>query len=401
LNLNELNSKELFELVLSYKNEKILSLKEILSEYDIIPFSINEVLNLLRDDPGNILLIDARSEKEFSETSIPHAINFPVLTNEERHNVGLVYKKYSQSAAIRLAVDFAEPKTNSLRKFLEENKAGDKQIIVNCWRGGGRSSYLSKMISDLGYSSKVISGGIKSFRKEVNKTLTAENFPYELIEISGLTGCGKTDLLKSVSDKLPVIDLENAARHFSSLLGHIPYEIKGIRKVSGQTEFENNIYSQIRLNNSKYSIYDNPGYPFLIESESKRVGKFNVPENIYIKMEAAKTVKLTGSLDHRISRIIKDYFSDRDAGIKLMLELFRSKENFFRQQLSKILFDDLILKLENGNIYEFTEITIKDYYDKRYREKKKTPVMEINTDDMDKASAELEEFYVDDLSGDK
>jgi len=118
-------------------------------------------------------------------------------------------------------------------------------------------------------------------------------------------------------------------------------------------------------------------------------------------MEAAKTVKLTGSLKHRINRIIKDYFSDRDAGIKLMLELFRSKENFFRQQLSKILFDDLILKLENGNIYEFTEIMIKDYYDKRYREKKKIPVKEINTDDMEKASAELEEFYVNEISGDK
>ncbi|MBK8982824.1 MAG: hypothetical protein IPM38_11020 [Ignavibacteria bacterium] len=257
------------------------------------------------------------------------------------------------------------------------------------------------MISDLGYRSKVISGGIKSFRKEVNKTLTAETFTFDLIEISGLTGCGKTDLLKSVSDKLPVIDLENAAKHFSSLLGHIPYEIKGIKKVSGQTEFENNIYAQIRLNNSEYSVHDNPVYPFLIESESKRVGKFNVPENIYRKMEAAKTVKLTGSLEHRINRIIKDYFSDRDEGVKLMLELFHTKENFFRQQLSKILFDDLILKLETGNVSDFTEIMIKDYYDKRYREKKKIPVREINSDDIEKASAELEEFYVKEISGDK
>ncbi|MBK8982825.1 MAG: hypothetical protein IPM38_11025 [Ignavibacteria bacterium] len=126
MNLNELNSKELFELVLSYKNEKIISLKEILSEYKIMSFSIEELLNLLREDPEKILLIDARSEKEFSETSIPHAINFPVLTNEERHNVGLVYKKYSQSAAIKLAVEFAEPKINLLKKFLEENNAEKK-----------------------------------------------------------------------------------------------------------------------------------------------------------------------------------------------------------------------------------------------------------------------------------
>jgi len=392
--LKDLNSKELFELVLSYKNEKALSLKDILSDYEIKSFSIEELLKLLRADPGKILLIDARSEKEYSETSIPYSLNFPVLTNEERHKVGLVYKKFSQSAAIRLAIEFAEPKINSLKIFLKENKAEGKQIFVNCWRGGGRSSYLSKMITDLGYKSKIITGGIKSFRKEVNKTFSTEMFPYDLIEISGLTGCGKTDLLKSVSEKLPVIDLENAARHFSSLLGHIPFDIKGIKQVSGQTEFENNIYAQISLNKSEYSVYDNSCYPFLIESESKRVGKFNIPENLYRKMEASKTVRLTGSPEHRIRRIIKDYFSEREKGIKLMLKLFRSKENFFRQQLSNNTFEDLIIKLETGNVYDFTDIMIKDYYDKRYREKKKIPVLEINSDDIARASAELCEFYL-------
>ena len=40
-----------------------------------------------------------------------------------------------------------------------------------------------------------------------------------------------------------------------------------------------------------------------------------------------------------------------------------------------------------------TEIMIKDYYDKRYREKKKIPISEINSDDMETASDELIELY--------
>lgn len=392
----ELSDKEFIESVISDLSNDIgneLSVKDLLKNYEIKYIDIDLLHSGLKDISGKILLIDARSEKEFSDASIPFSKNFPVLTNEERHFVGIIYKKYSKSSAIKLALKYAIPKISELKNFLQKNDAQNKKIIVNCWRGGGRSAYLSKMIHDLGYDVEVLSGGIKSFRKEVNKFFDLEKFPFEILEISGLTGCGKTELLKFVSGNLPVIDLEFAARHFSSLLGHIPFEIKGVKKVKGQSEFENNIYNQIRLNNSEYCAYDNLNYPFLIESESRRVGNFNVPEVLYREMESAPSIKLTGSMSSRVNRIVNDYFSDKEKGVELMTDLFKTKGNFFKQQLSNKIFDELLLLLENGEVFKFTEIMIRDYYDKRYREKKKIPVTEINSDDMDSASAELIYLY--------
>ncbi|HQY52607.1 MAG TPA: tRNA 2-selenouridine(34) synthase MnmH [Ignavibacteria bacterium] len=392
----ELSDKEFIESVISdFSKDKgdDLSVKDLLKNYEIKYIDINELHSDLKNIPNKILLIDARSEKEFSNASIPFAKNFPVLTNEERHYVGIIYKKYSQSAAIKLALKYAVPKTEDLKKFIETNGTQNKKIIVHCWRGGGRSAYLSKMIYDLGFEVEVLSGGIKSFRKEVNKFFDLDKFPFELLEISGLTGCGKTELLNSVSQRLPVIDLEFAAKHFSSLLGHIPFEIKGVKKVTGQSEFENNIYNQIRLNNSEHCAYDNLNYPFLIESESRRVGKFTVPEVLYKSMESASSIKLTGSMSSRVNRIVGDYFSDKEKGIELMTDLFKTKGNFFKQQLSNKIFDELLILLEKGDVYDFTEIMIKDYYDKRYREKKKIPISEINSDNMESASDVLIELY--------
>jgi len=118
-----------------------------------------------------------------------------------------------------------------------------------------------------------------------------------------------------------------------------------------------------------------------------------VPEVLYKSMESASSIKLTGSMSSRVNRIVGDYFSDKEKGIELMTDLFKTKGNFFKQQLSNKIFDELLILLEKGDVYDFTEIMIKDYYDKRYREKKKIPISEINSDDMETASDELIELY--------
>ena len=87
------SDKELFEFIRnadtnSAINENI-SLKEIFSHYTFLSIDINEILEKIRTDK-NILLIDARSENEYNESTLPCAKNFPVLNNLERHNVGLL-----------------------------------------------------------------------------------------------------------------------------------------------------------------------------------------------------------------------------------------------------------------------------------------------------------------------
>ncbi len=395
--IKDRNPAELFEYIRSIDVRNTSSLKSILGNYEIKKFSAEQILNIIKENKDSNLLIDARSEMEFAETSLPFSKNFPVLNNKERHNTGLIYKKYSRTSALWLAMQYADPKSEQLKIFLEENNASEKKIFVYCWRGGGRSGYLSKMICDLGFKPAVITGGYKSYRKNVNDFFNLNPFPYKLIELSGLTGSGKTELLKSVSDSLPVIDLENAARHYSSLLGQIPYDIKNIEPVKNQTAFENNLFANIFLSSEILSNATKPintsSSVFLIESESKKVGNFEIPNSLYDKLIASPTVKIVSSMDCRVKRIVRDYFGEDNRGIIPMRNKLMDKQSFFKQQLSNKLFNELIDLLDSERVDEFTEIMIKDYYDKRYKDKGKEPIAVISTDDIDSAKNELTEIY--------
>jgi hypothetical protein len=72
-----------------------------------------------------------------------------------------------------------------------------------------------------------------------------------------------------------------------------------------------------------------------------------------------------------------------------MIRKLIEKENFFRQQLSNKIFDDLIDLLNKGQIYDFTEIMIREYYDRKYKDKGKKSAAEISMDDPGQARDEL------------
>lgn len=384
------SEKDLFDYVRSKHKQSHFKIKNILSGYNLSTINIYNLLLLLKSDSTNILLIDTRSEKEFEESQIPYSKNFPVLNNLERHYTGLIFKKYSNSAAIQLAMEFADPKTDSLKKFLHDNKADKKDIIVHCWRGGGRSGYLAKMIFDAGYNAKTLEGGFKAYRKTVYSFFKKE-FTDELLEITGFTGCGKSEIIEYLSNDLPVIDLETSARHYSSLLGHIPYLIRGFNRVKSQSAFENSLFSQIYFNRNiltgkNYCLY-------VIESESRRVGNFDIPEMLYQKLESSKCIKLTASIESRIRRIVRDYFGKNYEGIEPMIKVMSEKERYFRQQLSTKLFDELMMLLEKKRVEEFTEIMIREYYDKKYKDKGKNPVAVISTENILQAVKEVKSVY--------
>lgn len=100
--IKDVTTKELFELVRNTDTSGLPSLKTVLGNHEFRKYSIEELLAEMKLNYRSILLIDARSEKEFEESPLPHAVNFPVLTVNERHNVGLIYKNYSKSSALWL-----------------------------------------------------------------------------------------------------------------------------------------------------------------------------------------------------------------------------------------------------------------------------------------------------------
>lgn len=381
------NDKELFRYLLKNDNSNSISLKEIFDKYDFKFIELNELISEIFLN-GNILLIDARSEKEFEEAPIPGALNFPLLSNTERHFTGLAYTKFSQTSAVKLAIDYAVPKMDSLFQFLIQNNASEKRIIVYCWRGGGRSKYLSKMISDLGFKSEIISGGHKKYRAIVNEFFNLNPFPFKLLEISGMTGCGKTDLLNYIKKFHPIIDLEKSALHFSSLFGFVPYKIRGIKSVKNQSEFENRLFGEIKLESLRPDFKN----LFLVESESKKIGDFFIPQYFYSALESAPNIQITSSLEYRIRRIRDAYFGDIEKGREAMLGIFKLKERYFKKELSLKLYNDALNLLINYDVNRFIELMLLSFYDKKYKVKPKIPLLNISSDDIPKACDGIIDF---------
>ena len=268
-----------------------------------------------------------------------------------------------------LAVKYADKKEDKLTKLVETYK--NNTIYVYCWRGGGRStagaSYLEK------YGAKVIKieGGYKAYRSKIHEQFYKGNgnrLKNGLLILTGLTGCGKTEILEKISTHYPVLDIEKAAGHASSLFGHIRYDLKNGSKPLSQANFENNLFTQI------ISKENSENYPFLSEGESKRISKFNIPEFFYKQMILSPTIKINSTIEKRVERIREEYFKGNGSEA-----IYKTVENsaFFKKLLGNKKVSDLLELLRSNRYDEFIEWILVEYYDHRYAGKYKSIIAEI------------------------
>ena len=292
------------------------------------------------------VIIDVRTPLEYEEDHIPKSVNFPVLTNKQRHQIGIKYKENSFLAK-KIGAQLI---SNNISKIISKfNFIKDKKILIYCWRGGLRSLSLYLVLKQIGYDVSILEGGYKSYRKFVVSFLEKDAPKYKYNQIMGITGVGKTLFLKELSKKYQVIDLEGLARHKGSILGNIPKKFQPTQKY-----FETLIYEKLIHFHKKKNIW--------IEAESIKVGKLNVPSLIWKAMPLGKNIKLVSSLDERINYILKDYkyfTNDPD----LMKEAIR----VLRQIIPREDFQNIELSLKRKDYYDFVKSLIVYHYDKAYK----------------------------------
>ena len=92
---------------------------------------------------------------------------------------------------------------------------------------------------------------------------------FNLIIFSSITG--KTLFLNILKDFASVLDLEGIAKHKGSILGDIPKQ-----KQPSQKLFETELFTKLMLLGTKDIIW--------VESESIKIGKLNIPSNLWRKM---------------------------------------------------------------------------------------------------------------------
>ena len=144
-------------------------------------------------------IIDVRSPAEFAEDHIPGAINLPVLSNEERAEVGSIYVRDSRFRARRIGAAYvARNIARHLETALSDRDARFRPLIY-CWRGGMRSNAMATILSQVGWRVGVLKGGYKTWRRAVVSALLEDGAPFNFVLIDGETGSAKTRIIQGLA----------------------------------------------------------------------------------------------------------------------------------------------------------------------------------------------------------
>ncbi len=338
--------------------------------------------------------MDVRSEKEYSENAIPFSINLPILNNAERHKVGLIYSKHSREKALSLAYYFAREKEQSYISELLKYSHGKKSILY-CWRGGVRSKYVASLLKKNNIPAVRLQSGQKGFRKIVHDFLYNKTVP--IISLSGITGCGKSEILEYIKKfypDFPVIHLEECAGHASSVFGEIRYTLKNETK-KNQQQFETNIFMEILPHIDK----DNKLPVFLSESESIKIGGLIIPPAVWNSLREEEHICITCSMEKRIERLANDYFASDSSDESNENKKNKAKEEvkeqlqFLSNKLSKEKISQYKEWIDGDQYYNFLKDIMENYYDKIYKMPVKNALLVIDNCDVDLTVKAIFDFW--------
>ena len=267
-----------------------------------------EYMNI--DIDGDCVFVDVRSNGEFEEFTIPGALNIPIFNNEERAQIGTIYKNESIEKAKKVGIQIVSAKLLELYEKFSEIKKSHKEIIIFCERGGMRSSSLWALFNSIGIKATKLEGGYKGYRAAINENLPKIVEEVTFIMLHGHTGTGKTELLQLLEQKgLDVLDLEGYANHRGSLLGDV-----GLPGKVSQKKFDALVFEKLRRRKSNY---------ILIEAESGRIGNVIIPQFMHNKMKQGIHLLVEGSLDARAKRIVDEYIVNENSKQEILDALDR------------------------------------------------------------------------------
>lgn len=310
-------------------------------------YSIEEVV--YRDD---IIIVDVRSESEYLEDAIPGAINMPILNDAERAEVGYIYKQVDKEKAKRLGLEIATPKLIAYYDFVIEKKnQGYKDIVFYCYRGGMRSQSITNVLSTLGLKVGLLNGGYKDYRKHILENTALEIEKCKFIALQGLTGIGKTKILKLLQQKgCSILDLEGLARNSGSTFGNISHD----GEFTTQKRFETELYFELK--NLKEKVV-------FLECESRRIGRVSQPEYLYNKLQECPRILLSTDIKIRVENIKEDYIKgDRDNKDKIIKAI-----SSLNKAISNEKVNELIEQIEKNCYEEVITYLMEYYYDPLYQ----------------------------------
>lgn len=323
--------------------------------------------------------IDVRSPGEFKESHIPGARNVPIFTDEERAEVGTLYKQEGQRAAKWRAMEIVSPKLPYVLADIKKIEDAGKKPLLYCWRGGMRSQSIAQFATMAGLHIGRLEGGYRAYREYIVDKIPGL-IPEKAIVLYGLTGTGKTEILHALKEKgYPVLDLEKYANHRGSVFGAFSGQDPHNQKM-----FDALLFAELqRIEGSHY---------FFMEGESKRIGHAVQPPELYEKKETGLHIHVVSKLETRIERIYEQYVEETDA-------FYEKVNDALSRILKRIKQRDIQLQLlehlKERNYKEIIHLLIVHYYDPRYDNKISETLdttLEVDSESIEEATEKIMEF---------
>ncbi|MDC3417252.1 tRNA 2-selenouridine(34) synthase MnmH [Aquibacillus salsiterrae] len=293
----------------------------------------------------SVMLIDVRSPSEYNHSTIPGSINIPVFSDDERAEIGTIYKQVSQEAAKERGLEIVSQKLPSFIKQFKQLPPQKK--VVFCWRGGMRSKTAATVVDLMGIPVARLEGGMRSFRQLVVSSFENYDLPTKTYSLNGYTGSGKTVILHHLENQgYPVIDLEGMANHRGSIFGEIGLE------PYNQTTFESLLFARLQeLDQSPYLIF---------EAESRRIGKTIIPDFLLKQKEKGIQIHLFIPLEERVKNILDDYQPWNH------LEECIHAFSLIKKRIHTPIASEIETALQSENYEKAVRYLLEYYYDPRY-----------------------------------
>lgn len=333
----------------------------------------------------NSIFIDVRSPSEYNDATIPGSINIPILNDEERAEVGQTYRHKSKEEAKLLGLHYASSKLTDFYSSILKLKEKHDHLIFFCWRGGLRSKSICNILNMLGIKTIYqLAGGYKAYRKFVLDYINSDLIKFKFITIHGLTGVGKTNILyKLEKDDIPTVNLEDLAKNSGSVFGNIFFQ----EDSPSQKQFESLLFNKLFFNNERYTA---------LESESKRIGKVNIPNPFFDKMKDGYHILVNTNMRNRVENIYESYIKlQSDADPQIINSISHLKKRLGTETVNQ-----LKDKIRNKDYYYVIEYLINNYYDPLYEysiNKIDNYDLVINYDKIDDAVNEIKLFIKNNL----
>lgn len=321
---------------------------------------------------NNTPLIDVRAPVEFDKGAFPHAVNLPIMNDEERHLIGIKYKQEGNTEAVKLGEKLVSGDIRASRvKAWLDFMAKNPKAMLYCFRGGQRSEISQMLIAGEQKNIVRLKGGYKAFRNYLIDAIEDAPTHFKPLILGGHTGSGKTILLHKIQN---AIDLEGIANHRGSSFGRKTTE------QPTQINFENTLaYSLIQ----KLDL----GFKTLIfEDEGAFIGRVYLPSNFANYLREAPLVILETPIEERIKITFNEYIvkgqeSYENTFGKGYLELWIQDIQYAMKRIKKRLgglryerlcgiFDSAVgIQTVSGSLDAYKELIaylLTEYYDPMY-----------------------------------